>query len=180
MTNDAAIELIEKARRDLLYLESGANYREFAETVSEILNQVTQGRIYAPRLTDESVLFWGKYEGRKLKDIPAEYLLELLEKDDYPYGFKYDLKQYTIARKDALEAKRDIKANKVPFEPNCKKKYYATKSIAKAHLKVIAGMDWKKFQEKKPVRAYECDKCGFWHLTAMKHFNPEKTKSPAL
>jgi len=31
------------------------------------------------RLTDESIMYWGKYQGHKMKDIPGHYLLWLKE-----------------------------------------------------------------------------------------------------
>lgn len=33
-----------------------------------------------PAYTDEDIMPWGKYEGRKLKDVPASYLVWLYDR----------------------------------------------------------------------------------------------------
>lgn len=46
---------------------------------------------------------------------------------------------------------------------HCKKRAYRDKDEALEHLHGIAN---KKDGRKKPIRVYECDDCGQWHLTS--------------
>jgi uncharacterized protein YlaI len=46
---------------------------------------------------------------------------------------------------------------------NCKKAAYRDKDVALDVMHSIAG---KKDGRKKPVRVYQCDDCGKWHLTS--------------
>jgi len=56
-------------------------------------------------MTDKSIMPIGKYKGQKLANIPAEYLLWLLENGN-TYG---ELKQYLIENKDVFESEINYK-----------------------------------------------------------------------
>jgi hypothetical protein len=64
-----------------------------------------------PELTDESIMPWGKYRGRKLKDVPASYLLWLYDvagspKNTWQKGAMMtspDLYKYIDKVRDCLE-----------------------------------------------------------------------------
>ena len=50
-------------------------------------------------LTDESIMQFGKHKGRKLRDVPASYLLWILNTwDEVPFR----LHQYLVENQDAL------------------------------------------------------------------------------
>jgi hypothetical protein len=48
---------------------------------------------------------------------------------------------------------------------NCKKKSFDTKLQAIQKVETIRLRDTT--SSKKPIRGYQCSKCGFWHLTSM-------------
>lgn len=57
-------------------------------------------------MTDQSLMPFGKYKGEKLANVPADYLLWLLETGKlFP-----DLKQYIESNRDALDA--EVKRSK--------------------------------------------------------------------
>ena len=56
-------------------------------------------------MTDESIMPIGKYKGQKLANIPAEYLLWLLENGN-TYG---ELKQYLIENKEVFVSEINYK-----------------------------------------------------------------------
>jgi len=56
-------------------------------------------------MTDESTMPIGKYKGHKLANVPADYLLWLLENGN-TYG---ELKQYLIENKEVFESEINYK-----------------------------------------------------------------------
>lgn len=57
-------------------------------------------------MTDESLMPWGKHKGEKLINIPAEYLIWLLENNKCGG----DVREYIIDNKEVLET--EIKRGK--------------------------------------------------------------------
>ena len=49
------------------------------------------------------------------------------------------------------------------MEQQCNRYAYPSKKAAKRHLKEISKKEQK---HKKPERTYDCEFCGFWHLTS--------------
>lgn len=57
----------------------------------------------------------------------------------------------------------------------CEKITYLTKSEAAKHLRRIQGMKRKK-SASLPIRYYECNECGNWHLTSKEHFESKRNE----
>jgi uncharacterized protein (DUF3820 family) len=55
------------------------------------------------KMTDESILTFGKYKGEKLANVPASYLIFLFENDKC----NYDLKCYIEENEDLLYSEID-------------------------------------------------------------------------
>lgn len=51
----------------------------------------------------------------------------------------------------------------------CQKVYFLSRKEANKRLKDIIMNGEMYADGKKPVRSYECDKCGFWHLTSQEN-----------
>ncbi len=111
--------------------------------------------------TDETVLDYGKYKNKKLKDIPSDYFINVCKTGGNEHT---ELKKYieeNIGRFPGISIFVFKHTNEfVPFI--CEKRTYPTK---KAAMDSIAQPT--KQQKKKPIRAYECEKCSGWHLTSM-------------
>lgn len=67
------------------------------------------------KLTDESLMPWGKHKGEKMANVPSAYLIWL---NDQPYC-KGALKAYIVDNLDALNAENSINNRK-----NFDYKYY--------------------------------------------------------
>jgi hypothetical protein len=48
----------------------------------------------------------------------------------------------------------------------CPKEVFTTETDARYRLKYIREMNKEKPDKKIPIRVYECERCGFWHLTS--------------
>lgn len=59
-------------------------------------------------MTDESIMPFGKYKGEKLANIPADYLLRLLENGN-TYG---EMKDYLIENKEVFKQEIEYKNKK--------------------------------------------------------------------
>lgn len=136
--------------------------------------------------TAETVLKFGKYKRCKLGDVPQEYLRQI-------YACKHpdaDLIQYIAINLPHLTSRiitnRSITAKSAVPQTNfekdisarlygktvmlvCKdtdKIIFVTEKDAKYEIRRAAG---NMQSNKKPVRTYECEKCGGWHLTSIPH-----------
>ena len=108
--------------------------------------------------TDNTILTKGKYKFTKLCRVPPEHLISL-----FNHGDKTDLDLYNYVKENAvkillrlngeIETPRFIKCQKISFE---------NEKEAKKEIRRIAETESKQ----KPQRAYECSKCGGWHLTS--------------
>ena len=113
-----------------------------------------------------SILTFGKYKLKKLRDIPASYFLKLY-KDLGVMKNNVELKEYIESNLDILkDEEKGLKSRQVvkPEPIRCEKITFATEKIAKSRLREINDA---RGDNKKPVRAYECDICGGWHHTSM-------------
>lgn len=64
------------------------------------------------KLSDESIMQFGKFQGEKLEDVPAWWLLymePLLKKDKWRSPFKNSLLEYIEENKDALDKEASSK-----------------------------------------------------------------------
>ena len=113
--------------------------------------------------TEETILTFGKYKFHRLGIIPESYLLNLYNNNKSTID-NQELMEY-IERNylDKLKNKPQVKV--VPEIIRCEKLTYPTEKDAKYEIRRIRDREQK--NSKKPVRAYECDDCGGWHLTSI-------------
>lgn len=114
--------------------------------------------------TDETVLNYGKYKGKMIKDVPKDYLVNVHITGGDEHA---ELKEYIEANLDKLpgltmlswfKKKRDVMVTFI-----CNKRTFPTKKTAMDSIIKPTS----KNQKKAPIRAYECPKCSGWHLTSM-------------
>ncbi len=117
---------------------------------------------------DDTILIAGKYKFTKLIRVPAEYLLKV-----YSSGNKSDkeLFEYVQNNLETIIARKEGRIPTSHLKPLCDKQAYVSKKVANLHLSVISK---KEQDHKKPVRSYECDKCGAWHVTSIPYEHWEK------
>lgn len=108
------------------------------------------------------IIPFGKYKFTALCRVPANYLLGLYgdktKMEKYP-----EINAYIEANLTALIPKQAIKVHIVEPIAICDKQPYTDEEEAKKALKLIRQ---DKREHKKPIRAYKCEKCRFWHLTS--------------
>jgi uncharacterized protein (DUF3820 family) len=110
--------------------------------------------------TDTTVLSYGKYKFTALCRIPVDYLFLL-----YNNGVQdQELKEYIEQNMERLMMRKEGLIQPPALKFPCDKWTYITEKEAKKVLAEIRKVDQR---HKKPVRAYECDKCGGWHLTSL-------------
>ncbi|MDI9882416.1 hypothetical protein [Flectobacillus longus] len=115
--------------------------------------------------TDQTLLTFGKYKFTQLCRVPPEYLLRIHQAKSY---FNAELKEYIINNLERIIQRRDgIILTPIVYFP-CKKVIYISKKEANRFLESIKYIGQ---NHKKPVRAYECDKCGYWHITSRENFD---------
>lgn len=134
------------------------------------------GKRISTMYTDETILTFGKHKFTKLCRVPAEYLLKLHENRSYANA---EIKEYIEQNLEKLIQKRFGIISPPPFEFPCRKITYANEKDAKYVLKQISQVQQ---QHKKPVRHYQCDDCGGWHLTSKELKIPQSfsiTTSPS-
>lgn len=114
--------------------------------------------------TDDSIMPRGQYKFHRLKDIPADYFLNLWEHSKG--GGDKELRDYITNNLERIKARKDdpLPSPDPPIVTFiCNKVTYPTEAAAKASLRKIRGA---KNKHKKPQRAYECPDCSGWHLTS--------------
>ena len=114
---------------------------------------------------DDTLLTCGKYKFMSLCRVPPDYLLKLHEHKSY---FNPEIKQYIESHLEEILARKQNNVPPPPLKGRCKKKTYPSKEFAKAMLRQIQERSPKGV--KQPKSAYECEKCGGWHLTSMTKF----------
>lgn len=124
--------------------------------------------------TDNSILTNGKYKFVSLFRVPAEYLLNIYFKENkngkYP---DRELIAYIESNLEKLKQEKGLEKKVLPVERLCEKLVFPSKKDAKFALNQIKE---EKQEHKKPVRTYECERCGGWHLTSISHEEWEKRK----
>lgn len=113
------------------------------------------------KYTDHTPIPFGKYKFISLCRVPADYLLQLY-KDKAPY--LADIREYIETNMETIIMRKEGILKPPPFEFPCGKTTYINGKDARRVLEYIKGIEQ---EHKKPVRAYECDKCGGWHLTSI-------------
>ena len=123
--------------------------------------------------TDDSLITFGRYRFTKLCRVPATYLIDI-SKYNYP---DKELKAYVESNIEKISDRLEGRINTPKPIKVCKKITYASEKNAKADIKKIQKIEQ---ENKKPVRAYECEKCGGWHLTSISYeeWNTRKMIDP--
>lgn len=124
--------------------------------------------------TEETILYFGKHKGKILRDVPPSYLVSIF--DSSAMHHRPELRDYIKARIDKLRSLTGgslaAKLDNIDYENSglfiCAKRAFPTKrdaldSIVKPQKR---RGKWK-HNKKQPVRAYECKKCNYWHLTSI-------------
>lgn len=104
--------------------------------------------------TDNTILTFGKYKFTKLCRVPILYLTNIYNNKSISD------KEFLLYIENRLKGRIVIEKNEI----TCQKFPLFSEKLAKEHLKRIANEKSK--GNKKPIRAYECQKCGGWHLTS--------------
>jgi len=110
---------------------------------------------------DNTILTVGKYKFIALCRVPADFLLRMYTNKGY---YNAELKEYIESNIEKIILRNEGLIITPPLDFPCEKLFYANRKIAKGVLRKIASM---KQEHKKPIRVYECEKCGGWHLTSM-------------
>lgn len=108
------------------------------------------------KYTDDTLLTTGKYSFTKLARVPAKYLLAIYKnktiKDESLYSYiEENLERIKSRLNEPIP---------LPEIELCEKTTYFSIKEAKCALTIIN-------QDERPVRVYECLKCGGWHLTSI-------------
>lgn len=114
---------------------------------------------------DETILTFGKYKFIKLKRVPAEYLLAIYNNKSSDNN---DLNNYIEHNLEKIFNKKNGVIKYPEIEMTCQKITYPNEKEAKFRLSNISKIIQ---SNKKPIRAYECTKCGGWHLTSVLIYN---------
>lgn len=122
--------------------------------------------------TDDTILTFGPYKFTRLCRVPADYLLELYKTRKQKYQ---QLIKYIEKNLDKIKAIKEGKITPPPLGITCEKVIFPSEKEAKREIKRIAKLEQK---HKKPVRTYECEDCGGWHLTSIPFEEWEKIKVP--
>ena len=119
----------------------------------------------------DSILSFGKYKLTRLRRIPASYFLgirgdKIVQAKDQPL---IDFINAHLEEIKALGSKtKEEGAPEIDYGVFCQKYRYSSEEEAKKHIKEIARKsDDREYNKHKiPNRAYQCEICGFWHLTS--------------
>ena len=120
--------------------------------------------------TDDTILTSGKYKFTKLCRVPPDYLLDIYKHKSCP---NKELIEYI---KDNLQKIMHRKSGKIvapELKRICGKMSFLSEKDAKFKINKIRDVEQ---EDKKPIRAYECEKCGGWHLTSIPYEQWEKKK----
>lgn len=111
--------------------------------------------------TDDTLLTHGKYKFIALCRIPAKYLLNVYNSKN---PTDKDLNEYIERNLDIIKARQNGLITSPVLKVTCEKIIYISKKEAKLEINRIK---LKVQENKKPIRTYECEKCGGWHLTSI-------------
>jgi len=123
---------------------------------------------------DDSIINFGKYRGYKFSDLSTKYLIGLYSSFKNDKDADIELMKYLKFKLNIEDVKPKEKkiesiiyrfnGNKMSL--NCIKEnkfIFASQKDAKTELRRIANIN---SLNKKPIRTYECEHCGGWHLTS--------------
>lgn len=109
-------------------------------------------------VSSDTKMKFGKFKGSILSEIDGSYLRMIY----HDPKCSEELREYINENVGGVVKKFKIEDFKFP----CDKIIYFSEKEAKSHINKIKKMAQK---HKKPVRAYECEKCGLWHLTSISY-----------
>lgn len=110
---------------------------------------------------DNTILTFGKYKFLRLVNIPPSHLLKIYKNKSCR---DKELIKYIEDNLEKLIYRESTGTHHIIIEGVCEKITYPNEKEAKFKLAFITSVNQ---SHKKPTRAYECDKCGGWHLTSM-------------
>lgn len=114
------------------------------------------------KYTDNTIMLSGDYKYTSLCRVPPSYLLKI-----YHRRKKHPDKALLAYIKDNMEkikGRQDGTIAIPKLEIACEKRQFTNQKEAKDEIKRIRDLAQ---GHKKPVRSYECEKCGAWHITSM-------------
>ena len=134
-------------------------------------------------------LSFGKYRFTKIKDVPIKYLLSFYK--SYYNSSDYRHKKLIEYIESNQEILKQIKPKKEIIHPkgigykiigshvkliceSSNKIIFISEKEAKFEINRIRDLEQ---ENKKPIRAYECEKCSGWHLTSISFEQYEKLKN---
>lgn len=124
--------------------------------------------------TEDTVLSYGKYKGKMIKDIPKDYMINVHITGGEEHA---ELKKYIEANLDKYPGLPFLswfnKKSYVMVTLKCTKRTYPTKKSAMDSIVKPKS----KTDKKAPIRAYECPICSGWHLTSKPDRRFEKESS---
>ena len=110
------------------------------------------------KYTHDTLLTSGKHKFTRLCRVPPDYLLKFV-KDKRDRA----LHEYVMEHLEDITRRASDGDDPPALVPTCKKIQYLSKKEANAFLASIGDLEQ---AHKKPVRSYECDVCGMWHVTS--------------
>ena len=113
--------------------------------------------------TDDTILTSGKYKFTRLCRVPPDYLINLYKDRNY---HDKELIEYIGTNIQRIVDRKLGKIVASQLKRVCDKIQYPTEKDAKFEINRIKNLEQ---ENKKPVRAYQCDKCSAWHLTSISH-----------
>jgi uncharacterized protein (DUF3820 family) len=120
--------------------------------------------------TDDTILTTGKYKFTRLCRVPPDYLLAVYKDKNFP---DKELAEYVRENIGRIMQRKRGEVPTPELKRICEKITYLSEKDAKF---VIAKARDNVQENKKPVRAYECEKCSGWHLTSIPYEKLEKIK----
>lgn len=111
--------------------------------------------------TDNSYLTKGKYKFHCLRQVPALYLINIYTSKNQTDPNLY---AYVEANLDRIKARLNEPEKMKPVPDRCNKIGFHSEKLAKEELNRIKQEEQ---EHKKPIRVYECSRCGGWHLTSI-------------
>lgn len=114
--------------------------------------------------TDDSILTWGKWKFTALKRISPDWLLGL--RNNMKECHDVELMEYINDNLQGIQDRKEGKTQTIEMEDVCRKTIYHTRELAKKAIGRIRSRHSVHSSHIVPQRAYECEKCGYWHLTS--------------
>jgi hypothetical protein len=110
--------------------------------------------------TDDTILTQGAHKFTKLCRVPPDYLI-LIHKNKSAWN--RELQEYVDNNIEHIIMRKEGILPTPPLEKPCDKVTYCSKKDANIVLRKIIEMGG---NHRKPIRSYECNRCGGWHLTS--------------